>query len=185
MEFYFVVLFFHITSAFTLFMGMAIEWIGLSRIQLAVNREQMNEWVKFLSSLKFLFITAGILLIVTGAYMASSKWGWTPWMLVSLIIWIYLAIHGSLVTLKKVKKFGQYLNSNLAMSNADLHGHLIKLKLINFLQSEVAVGIGAIFIMTVKPDLVGSIGVILVAIILGIAPLLFKRKTYSARLTKV
>ena len=51
MSFYYVVLFFHISGALILFMGLSLEWVGISRLNSAVNPEQAGDWVKFLYSL--------------------------------------------------------------------------------------------------------------------------------------
>ncbi len=176
MEFYFVILFIHITSALVLFMAMAIEWVGISKLQLALKREQIDEWVKFILPLKYIFMSVGTLLLLTGAYMVSAKWNWSAWIIVAMLMWLFLFLHIILVTGKRVEKLSKLINSNSQMSDTELHGFIGTLSLMNLLQSEIAVGLGQIFIMTIKPDLVGSVCVIIVAIILGIAPLLLKQK---------
>ena len=60
MEFYFVVLFFHISGAFVLFMGMSLEWVGITKLNGSENLEKAREWVKFLSSLKFAYSSFSI-----------------------------------------------------------------------------------------------------------------------------
>lgn len=177
MKFYFVVLFFHISSAFVLFMGMSLEWVGITRLNSSRNTEQAFDWVKFLSSIKFAYMSAGILLLATGIYLAAAKWGYTAWIIVSFLLWLFLVLHGSAVIGSKVKKFGILLNSSADMTSQELQRQIDNLKLMNLLQSRLAVGLGAVFIMTVKPALTGSVIVVLVAVILGVAPLLFKRKT--------
>jgi len=184
MKFYDVILFLHISSALALFMGMAIAWIGIVRVQIAFNRIQFDEWIKVLSSLKALFISSGSLLLLTGAYMASTKWGWTPWIIVSFLLWLYIVLHSSLVLGKRIRTLRNLLEPNSKDINDELHQEINKLKLINHLQSELAVGLGTVFIMTVKPDLVGSICVVIVAIILGTVPLLSKSKTLESNLDK-
>ncbi len=184
MQFYFVILFLHISSALALFMGMAIAWVGMVRLQLADNKIQINEWSKVLSSLKSIFISSGILLLLTGAYMASTKWGWTPWIIVSFLLWLYLVLHSSIVLGKRIRTLREYLDSNSEKSNDELHKYIIKVKLINHLQSELSVGLGTVFIMTVKPELIGSICVVIVAIILGVIPLLSKKKSSESKLNK-
>lgn len=177
MDFYFVVLFFHISGAFILFMGMSLEWVGNSRLNGSTKKEQAIDWVNFLSSLKFAFMIGGILLLITGIYLAAAKWGWTPWILVSFLLWLYITLHGSIVTGRKVVKFNGFLNENPAISSNELINRISSLKLMNLLQSRLAVGMGAVFIMTVKPNLQGSIIIVIIALILGIVPLLSKRKT--------
>jgi hypothetical protein len=184
MQFYYVILFLHISSALALFMGMAIAWVGIVRLQLADNKIQINEWIKVLSSLKSIFISSGILLLLTGAYMASTKWGWTPWIIVSFLLWLYIVLHSSIVLGKRIRTLRTYLDSNSEKSSKELHEYINKAKLINHLQSELAVGLGTVFIMTVKPELVGAICVVIVAIILGTLPLLSKKKTSESKLNK-
>jgi hypothetical protein len=182
MSFYLVVLFFHISGALILFMGMSLEWLGIAKLNNAAKPEQTREWAKFLASLKFAYMSAGILLFITGIYMAAARWGWTPWIIVSFLLWLFLILHGSVVSGGKVRKFRALLNSSSSPTSVELNEQLSKLKLMNLLQSRVVVGLGAVFIMTVKPDIVGAIGVVIVAIILGIMPILSKGKSKVPKL---
>ena len=177
MNFYFVILFFHISGALILFMGLSLEWVGINRLNNAAKLEQATDWVKFLSSLKIAFISGGILLLITGVYLAAARWGWTAWIIVSFILWLFLTIHGSVITGAKVRKFSKFLSSVSEMAAADLTAHISNLKLIKLLQSRLAIGLGAVFIMTVKPKITGSIIVVIIAVILGFLPLLTKQKT--------
>ncbi len=181
MEFYLIVLFVHITSALVLFMAMAIEWVGITKLQHTANREQVDEWVNSILPLKYLFMSVGTFLLITGAYMVSAKWNWSAWIIVSMLLWLFLFLHITLVTGKRVEKLNKLLKSDSQLSNTELQAYINNLSLINLLQSEIAVGLGQIFIMTVKPDLVGSVCVVIVAIILGILPLLTKRKPLAAK----
>ena len=181
MEFYLIVLFLHITSALVLFMAMAIEWVGITKLQHTSNREQVGEWVKTILPLKYLFMSVGTLLLITGAYMVSTKWDWSAWIIVSMLLWLFLFLHITLVTGKRFEKLSKLLKSDSQMSNTELQGFINNLGLINLLQSEIAVGLGQIFIMTVKPDVVGSVCVVIVAIILGILPLLTKSKPLAVK----
>ncbi len=185
MSFYNVVLFFHISGAFTLFVGMGQEWVGITRLNNSINQDQARDWAKFLSSLKFTYISGGILLLITGIYLAAVRWGWTDWIIVSFLLWLYLVLHGALVTGRKVLKFSDSLNPKSEMHEAELSTQISKLKLLNLLQSRIAVGLGAIFIMTVKPKVTGSVIVVIIAFILGVLPLLTKGKTAAANLTKI
>ncbi len=177
MDFYFAVLFFHISGAIILFMGMGIEWIGISRLNKTSVFKQAEEWFKVLSSLKSIYISGGVLLLVTGVYLASAKWGYTPWIIVSFLLWLFIVLQGSVVSGKKFKSLAGKLNSESELNNSELSGFIDKLKLMNLLQSRLAIAFGAVFIMTYKPDLPGSVIVVIVAIILGIVPLLSKQKT--------
>ncbi len=177
MSFYFVVLFFHISGALILFMGMSIEWNGTLKLNRSVSGEQAGEWVKFLSPVKSMFISGGVLLLITGIYLASAKWGWTAWIIVSFLLWLFLTIQGSAITGRKLGKLRKLLSSASGMHGRELNELINKLKLMNLIQSRLAIALGAVFIMTVKPDLVGSIIVVIIAIILGIIPLLSKQKS--------
>jgi len=165
-------------------MGMSIAWVGISKLQSADNKAQIDEWLKILLSIKSIFISAGVLLLLTGGYMASTKWGWTPWIIVSFLLWLYLALHSPLVLGKRFRALNSFKDSNADKTGSELHEFINKLKLINHLQSELAVGLGTVFIMTVKPNLVGSICVVIVAIILGTIPLLSKNKSVETKLDK-
>lgn len=176
MQFYEIVLFVHITSALVLFMAMAIEWVGITKLQHTANRDQVDEWVKTILPLKYLFMGVGTFLLITGGYMVSAKWDWSAWIIVSMLLWLFLFLHITLVAGKRIEKLSKLLKSDSQMSNSELQGFINNLSLINLLQSEIAIGLGQIFIMTVKPDLVGSVCVIIVAVILGFLPLVTKRK---------
>jgi len=162
-------------------MGMSIEWVGTTRLNKASELKQAVDWVKFLASLKFLFMSSGILLLITGIYLAAVKWGWTPWIIVSFLLWIFLTVQGSAITGRKVNKFGKSLESASDISSSDLTNRIGKLKLMGLLQSRLVIALGAVFIMTVKPDLIGAIVVVIVAIILGVVPMFSKPKIDAAK----
>lgn len=166
-------------------MGMSIEWVGVTRLNSAAQLEQAADWVNFLSSLKLAYMSGGILLLITGIYMAATKWGWTPWIIVSFLLWLFLTLQGSVITGRKVVKFNKQLKSSQGISPGELNLQIGKLKLMNLLQSRLAVGFGAIFIMTVKPDIVGSVIIVIIAFILGIVPFLSKPRTNVTKAANV
>ncbi len=181
MDYYFAILFFHIAGAIVLFMGMGIEWMGISRLNRASGVKQAGDWLKVLSSLKSMYISGGVILLVTGIYLASAKWGYTPWILVSFLLWLFITFQGSVLSGKKFRNLADKLSSESALSDSELSGFIGKLKLMNLLQSRLAIAFGAVFIMTYKPYLPGSIVVVIIAVILGIVPLMFKKKSLTAK----
>ena len=154
MNTYSIALFLHIVGALALFATLAFEWVGLRQIHSATLSEQVRAWLGFLRGAGKAGFPSMLLTVITGVYM-MVVWGWMPWLVITigaLVLMIVLARAAA----PRLKALGQ----SLGVVNDPL--------LWISVQTRVAVVLGIIYLKIAKPDWVGSLLTIGVAIVLGI-----------------
>ncbi len=81
---------------------MGMEWISPRQIsQITTVSEALRLGGSF-GLQKGIFISSGLLVLLSGLYMVFSRWGWNPWVILGLILWFALAIFGNIVIGKKI-----------------------------------------------------------------------------------
>ncbi len=172
MSIYNIVLFVHVIGAIGYFLGMGI----LLFILLGLRRAQRVEHVRALIHLNELSApvsaASAVLLLVTGLYLALAAWSLlTSWILVALISLLLMvptsaaliAPHRSAI----VKQLAREAPGG-ELSEA-LERHLDDPVLATVCTTVAALLLGLVFLMTTKPNLVGSLIVMVVALLLGLA----------------
>jgi len=159
MNIYSIALFLHIVGALALFATLALEWVGLRQIRNAALSEQVRAWLGVLKGASKAGFPSMLVTVVTGVYM-MLLWGWTPWLVTTvgaLVLMIVLARAAA----PRLKALGQSLG---AVNDPFLWVSV---------QTRSAIALGIIFLKIAKPDWVGSLLTIGVAIALGIVSALF------------
>ena len=172
MSIYNIVLFVHVIGAIGYFLGMGI----LLFILLGLRRAQRVEHVRALIHLNELSApvsaASAVLLLVTGLYLALTAWSLlTSWILVALISLLLMvptsaaliAPHRSAI----VKQLAREAPGG-ELSEA-LERHIDDPVLATVCTTVAALLLGLVFLMTTKPNLVGSLIVMVVALLLGLA----------------
>jgi hypothetical protein len=151
MTLYSIALFFHIVGALLLFVLLTIEGVALRQGFMAARLNRV------LGPISALFI------LVPGLYLTVSQWGWKGWIVVGLAAWILISVGGAATS---ISLLAGRLNTRTAAAS-----WLIR----------VGLALGAIFIMTVKPDLLlAVIAVVVGASIGGAAAFASMRQVRSA-----
>ncbi len=152
MSFYTVALFAHMLGVLGLFTGIGLQWTSFLRFRRAQFVAQVREWASLTSVLGVLMPAASLLILVAGSYMTLTTWGWrTPWIDVSLAALILvLAPMGAMNShrLKAIQTAAEALWTLVQTSGLTL--------------------VGVVFLMIIKPDLVGSLITLAVALVLGV-----------------
>ena len=172
MSIYPVVLFLHIVGAIGYFLGIGI-WLF---ILLGLRRAQRVEHVRALIHLNDLSApfsaASAVLLLVTGLYLALTAWSLlTSWILVALIsLLLMVPTSAALIAPRRsaiVKQLAREAPDG-ELSRA-LERHIDDPILATVCTTVAALLLGLVFLMTTKPDLVGSLTVMGVALLLGLA----------------
>jgi hypothetical protein len=173
---YQAILFLHILGALGLFVGLAFEWLCLRRINNAASNVQLKEWINFLASLKVIFSISGITLLLSGTYMSVITWGGPAWIVIAFIGLVTSAINGSVITGKKIEALQKLVNSEDTTQLPNIFEEKKNQKLFSHFQLRAAISLSIIFLMTFKPEIIGSIVVFVLAIILGSLPVLLAKR---------
>jgi len=172
MSIYNIVLFVHVIGAIGYFLGMGI----LLFILLGLRRAQRVEQVRALIQLNDLSgPVSGIsvlLLLAAGLYLAITAWSLlTSWILVALISLILMVpTSAALIAPRRsaiVKQLAREAPGG-ELSEA-LERHIDDPVLATVCTTVAALLLGLVFLMTTKPNLVGSLIVMVVALLLGLA----------------
>ena len=170
---YHVALFAHITGALMYFVGVGLEVIVLRNLRRAQSVGQVRVWLQTGRGTIKLFRLSTVLILVAGVYMTLTVWGvWTPWIDVALIALIVFNALGPLVNGRRFRAIGQAMGAlGSVASEGDITGDLKRRIYDPTLRTSIhvmaAAALGIVFLMTVKPDLVGSLATMVAAIAVG------------------
>ena len=166
---YSVALFVHILGALGLFMALGLEWAGLRQLRRAATAEQARAWLSAVAVLPRLYAPAAIAILLSGLYMVATAWSWTAgWPGVALAALVLLAAFGAALTGPRMASIGRAAVEIGPVSPA-LRQRLRDPILWTSIQTRVAIAVGIVFLMTVKPALGGALLAIGVAALLGLA----------------
>ena len=169
MHLYPITLFIHVLSA----MGVAAAITLLIHAELSAQRAQSP--AELLSAMKRELRTASTLkalvpvLAITGLYMAWSEWSLSaPWVILALFTLAYLAISGPLLFGRRMQRAVD--TATAAGSITPAVREILDDPMFTVLKhTRVALLVMLIFLMTVKPGLVGTVGSLAAALVLGSA----------------
>ena len=172
MSIYNIVLFIHVIGAIGYFISIGF-WL---LILVGLRRAQHVEQVRTLIHLNNLSAPVGgisaVILLAAGLYLALTAWSLlTGWILVALISLVLIVpITAALIAPRRstlVKQLAHEAPGG-AISSA-LSQRIHDPVLLATLQTVAALLLGIVFLMTTKPELAGSLIVMAVALVLGLA----------------
>ena len=159
MTIYSTVLFIHVVSAIGLFIGLAAEGAIVIRIRSAQSIEEARFFIRVFQRLRIVAIPSFLGVLVGGMYLAS-KWGrgifWIPLALGATLLTMLI---GGFVTGQRIARLTKVLSST--ENDVSIEALSAMRKSTALLLSyglRVGLGLGIVFLMTAKPDLLGSLG---------------------------
>jgi len=179
MSIYNLVLFVHVIGAIGYCLGIGMWLFVLAGLRRAQRVEQVRSLIR-LNDLSGPFSgISALLLLGAGLYLALAAWSLlTSWILVALIsLLLMVPTSAALIAPRRsaiVKQLAREAPGG-ELSRA-LERHIDDPVLATVCTTVAALLLGLIFLMTTKPDLVGSLIVMVVALLLGLAAgVLFSR----------
>jgi hypothetical protein len=180
MNIYSIALFLHIVGALGVFVALGLEWTGLRQLQSANLPEQVRAWMGILKGTNNVGFPSMLTTVITGIYMVLKVWGWVPWILVVLGALVLIIVLSMALTKPQMAALGEALATEKGSVSQTFHNLVNHPVLWISIQTRVAIALGIIFLKIAKPDLVGSLVTIGVAIVLGIASALPMRRRVRA-----
>lgn len=169
---YNLALFFHVTGDIGIFIGLGIWLFSLVAFRRAANVAQVRAIAGLIQTARPVSIISALLTIATGLYMALTVWGWrTGWALVALtsIMVLLPPLVAALIEPRMHAIIAQAQTSPDGALPESLAQRIQDPVLGTAVQTMTAIVLGIVFLMTTKPSLAGSIVVIAVALVLGLA----------------
>jgi hypothetical protein len=166
---YTIVLFTHIVGVLSLFTCISLELASLFGLHRARLLEEVRAWTSLHQVIAWAFPLAALLTLAAGLFLALDAWGWkVPWIDVSFFAFTAMGLLG---------RFSTRRHQQLHLAIGETPGGPVPAELLPHLHDAVlwsstllltAIGLGVIFLMTVKPDLFGSLMALAIAILVGL-----------------
>jgi hypothetical protein len=166
---YSIALFLHIVGVLGLFVALGLEWTSLVYLRRASTAEQAREWLGVLGGTRRLGPASLVAILLAGFYMVATAWGWTGWIVVALAAMVLIAVVGASLTGLRIGAVGRAATAESGLLSPEMRQRLHDPLLWTSVQTRTAIALGIVFLMTVKPDLIGALVTIGLAIILGLA----------------
>ena len=167
---YVIVLFAHIVGMLALFLAIGVQLVALMRLYNARAVMQVREWINAIVAVGRIAPAASLLILSAGLYMTFAEWSIAAaWIDVSLAAFVMLGILGSAVNRRKLAAMQDAARQ---APDGAVTTELRRLIHDAALRTSVYVsgwlGLGIVCLMTVKPDLIGSLAVMVMSVLLGL-----------------
>jgi hypothetical protein len=160
-------LFLHIVGALGLFASLAFEQAGLLKLRRASTNAQAREWLSLFRALGRIQGPSALILLATGLYMMTTHWRHQAWAGLGLVGMVLMAIIGAVVTGRRMKAIGQALPAGDGALPVALRERLEDPALWTSAFVRVALALGIVFDMSVKPATGGAVAALVIALGLG------------------
>jgi hypothetical protein len=168
MNLYNLALFIHILGAFGLVAALAVESIALRGLGAAREVEGARPWLGAMRTLRILTPASLAVILVMGLYLMASAWGGKGWILMALAGLVLIGAIGGVLTGTRMAKIGPALERASGPLSPDLMRMLRDPALVISLTVRMALVVGILFLMSIKPSLLLSLVVLAIAAGLGL-----------------
>jgi hypothetical protein len=170
---YSVVLFVHIVGALGVFMALGLEWTGLTQLRSATAGEQVRAWMSVLKNVRKVGFISMLTTVITGIYLMVRFWGGVAWIIVTLGSLVLIIALAQALTAPRMAAVGQALAMSKGAITQEFYTRASHPRLWISIQTRAAIALGIVFLKIAKPDLIGSLLAVGVAIVLGILSSLY------------
>jgi hypothetical protein len=112
---------------------------------------------------------SGTAILLTGIYMMATVWGGVAWIIIALAAIVLMVALGTALSGRRMAPIGPAAAAEKGSLSPDLRQRLRDPLLWLSIQARVAIALGIVFLMTVKPGLGGALLTIGAAVVLGLA----------------
>jgi hypothetical protein len=159
MTIYSAVLFIHVVSAIGLFLALAAEGAIFFRIRSAQSVEELRFFIRAFQRLRIVAIPSVVGVLVGGMFLASKWGGGTYWIPLAMGATVLIMLIGGFVTGIRIARLRKVLSSiENDVSIEALSAMTKDTALLLSYGLRVGLGLGIVFLMTAKPELLGSLG---------------------------
>jgi hypothetical protein len=168
MSAYSIALFLHIVGALGFFAALGVEWMTLIQLRRATTVEQIRDWLSAAGSFRRVGMISMLTLLIAGLYMMITVWGGIPWLLVSFVAIALMMVTMGRISSPRLKVIRQEAAAEKGAVSLNLQELVQHPLLWVGMQSRVIIGLGIVFLMTVKPDLAGSLITVGITLVLSV-----------------
>jgi hypothetical protein len=168
MDLYSLLVFAHVLGGVGLFAAIGIEAVALRRLQRAEIVEQAHLATSLLTEAGRLGPVAMVTIVAAGVWMMAVRWGPEPWILTALVALIAMVIVGAALTRRAMPRLIGSLGNRPGEVPAEVRA-LADGPLQLSLRLRLAIAVGILGLMTVKPGTILSVTIIGAAVVAGLA----------------
>lgn len=169
MEFHSISLFSHIVGGLGIFVALGLEWTGFQQMRIITLPDQVRAWMRILKSSSKLLFVSMLINTITGIISMWLEEGLEAWITVTLVSFILMIALAMTITRPRLAAIGHTLIAENRMASQTIRNLASHILLWISIHTRVSVALGILFLMIEKPNLVGSLLTIGVAIVLGFA----------------
>jgi len=114
-----------------------------------------------------------VAILASGIYMMVTVWKHQDWIVMAFILIVVMILIGAVLTGRKFKSVAKEINSTGRFTQ-ELQSRLNDKTFLYSLSLRTAIAIDIIYLMAVKPDYVGAITSLIIALAAGFAAVYFK-----------
>lgn len=178
---YSISLFLHIVGALGLFASLAFEQAGLLNLRRASTNAQAREWLSLLRAPQRIQGPSALVLLVTGLYMMVTSWRHQAWPGLGLVGMVLMAIIGVAITGRRMRVIGRALPASDGPLPTTLRERLNDPALRMSASVRVALALGIVFNMSVKPAAGGAVAALVIPALGAIAAQTTRKSSRSMR----
>jgi hypothetical protein len=183
MTFYSAVLFVHVVSALGVFAALSLEAVGLVHLRRATTAGEAHLWIEFAPGLPALAIGSLVLLLLSGIFMTAQMAGWMlAWPRVAMGALILIGPLGA-ITGRRMRAIRAACAANKP-NESDLLRKLRDPFLKFSMNIRIALVLGIVLLMTAKPELRESLGVVVSSVFLGFVSTVFWRRDSASPIAR-
>lgn len=169
----------HIVGVLGLFISISLEVLAVFRMRAAKTTDQVHEWISVNRLLEKTLPASAVLILVSGLYLAFTGWGFNQaWIDLSLGGLVLLGILGPVINGSRMKGIER---AAAAAPDGEIPVNLRERIADPVLRIYAPIpgilGLGVVALMTLKLDWIGSIAVLLIALVVGLIAGLFSQGT--------
>jgi hypothetical protein len=168
MSLYQFLIFIHVLGAMALFVAIGIEAVALGRLRRAETPADARVWLGLSRLPGRVGPIAMLTALASGAWMMKVSWGYQAWIAGALAAMVGMAVIGAVVSLRRMRRLRAALHAESGLSEALRSSPA----LVTSLRLRIALGVGILALMTMKPsDHATAILVLATAVLAASIPL--------------
>ena len=165
-------LFLHILGALGFFIAVGVFYASVLGVRRAQTAGSIKLWTGAAAGVsRILFPISFLVIVIAGIYMVVRVWGEkAPWAGVALIAFFILAIAATFIQGRRMSALGRSAageSDSAAVTGAlwtQAHDPVTWVSV----NASLAFAIGIVYLMTLKPDALGSVIALLIALVIGL-----------------
>jgi hypothetical protein len=172
MPYYKIALFLHILGALGFFIAIGVFYVAVLGVRRAQTVGSIKLWTGAAAGVsRILFPISFLVVVIAGIYMVVTVWGEkAPWAGVALIAFLILGVGATFIQGRRMAALGQSAAGqpdNAPVTDAlqaQAHDAVTWVSV----NASAAFAIGIVYLMTLKPDAIGSVIALLISLVVGL-----------------